>query len=398
MKHLNFACRCMTGALALGLLAACNGNGRKTSLDNLPVVAERVQTSTGEVITCDLSLMKDTVDMPLSAFSEELQWVQLENSDTALVGGWIRTVIGEKYILVSNNKQNPFKLFTRDGKFVCNIGAYGQGPGEYLNTYDQQLDEANNRIYILPWNSSKILAYDLTGKFVGDIPLSLRVPKGKFRVDTPDSTVTITTLPFSGYPAVVWQQDMHGGKPKQYVKPGHLTVPRDFSNEINNARNTDAYDVMLFVIGKPREDSLYHYNMAENRLEPRFTVKFTGDELPWHGYVELPGYFFGDISYPVQVSENSFIGSKPVFYIVDKQTLKGSYVRFNDNGLGMTYYPAFGDGYYVSSMEPGQLLDNMDKVLEKNNASPETKQRIEKIKSSIDPEGNNVVLFARLKR
>ena len=41
--------------------------------------------------------------------------------DEALVGGWIRTTVGEKYILVSNNKQTPYKLFTRDGKFITTI-------------------------------------------------------------------------------------------------------------------------------------------------------------------------------------------------------------------------------------------------------------------------------------
>ena len=39
-------------------------------------------------------------------------------SYTHLVGGWVRTTVSDNYILVSNNKQNPYKLFTRDGKYI----------------------------------------------------------------------------------------------------------------------------------------------------------------------------------------------------------------------------------------------------------------------------------------
>ena len=97
---------------------------------------------------------------------------------------------------MSNNKQTPYKLFDRTVKFITNIGSYGQGPNEYQNTYAEQLDEANNRIYILPWQSSKILVFDLKGNALDPIPLCLRVPKGKFRVNTAKSEVTVKVLPF----------------------------------------------------------------------------------------------------------------------------------------------------------------------------------------------------------
>lgn len=115
-----------------------------------PTVAKLTNTPNGPLISCDLKALKDTVNFPLSQLTEELQIVKLDNRDEALIGGWIRTTVGEKYILVSNNKQTPYKLFDRTGKFITNIGSYGQGPNEYLNTYAEQLDEANNRIYILP--------------------------------------------------------------------------------------------------------------------------------------------------------------------------------------------------------------------------------------------------------
>lgn len=242
--------------IILSLCASCllaivafvyNSETKTDPLALSPIVAKRVTTPTGTLVSCNLKALKDTVDIPLSYLTEELQVVKLDNRDEALVGGWIRTTVGEKYILVSNNKQTPYKLFTRDGKFITTIGAYGQGPNEYGNTYADQLDEAHNRIYILPWQSDKLLVFDLQGNPQPPIPLCMRVPKGKFRVDTEKSEVTLTTLPFEGWPAVVWTQDFKG-KRKNFIAPGHLTVPRDFSNEVFMDNNTNDYGVMLMVI------------------------------------------------------------------------------------------------------------------------------------------------------
>lgn len=391
------------GACTLSALFAftVNQNGNETDpLALSPVVAKRVTTPTGTLISCNLKALKDTVTLPLSYFTEELQVVKLDNREEALVGGWIRTTVSDNYILVSNNKQTPYKLFTRNGKYICNIGSYGQGPNEYLNTYAEQLDEKHNRIYILPWQSDKLLVFDLKGNPQPSIPLCLRVPKGKFRVDADKGEVTVTVLPFEGWPAVVWTQDLQG-KRKNFVPSGHLKVPRDFSNEVMMDNNTADYGVMLLVIMPPRVDSLYHYNAEKNRLEARFTVNHSMEKLPWHGYSEYPRHFVGDVSFPVQVSENTWGSSKPVRYIVDKKTLHGNYFRLYNDFLGtkeMEIWPSFGNGYYIANMEPSSLKETLEKELKKKNFPAAAKKRAQELVKMLGEEDNNVVLFAKMKR
>ena len=87
-----------------------NSKATKDPLALSPVVAKSVTTPTGTLISCNLKSLKDTVDIPLSYLTEELQVVQLDNRDEALVGGWVRTTVSDNYILVSNNKQTPYKL------------------------------------------------------------------------------------------------------------------------------------------------------------------------------------------------------------------------------------------------------------------------------------------------
>lgn len=382
--------------IACSLLMACSST-QKDYLDEMPVIAEKVALPTGDLIVCDLAKATDTLDIPLSRLTEELQIVPLDNRDEALVGGWVRTTVSDKYILVSNNRQIPYKLFGRDGKFICTVGSFGQGPNEYQLTYAEQLDEAHNRIYIMSWNADKILVFDLKGNPQPYIPLNTRVPKGKFRVNTADSTVIVTTLPFEGSPEVVWVQDLHGNR-KQSVAPGHLMAPRDFSNEVMDARNTSAYDVMLLTImPEAKQDSLYHYNLEKNRLEPRFTTLFTGEKMPWHGYTELPRHFMGDVSFPVQVSETSFQGSVPAYYIVDKTTLKGNFMRLKNDFLHISAWPSFSNGYYTANMEPMTLKEQLEEALKEENLDESVQARIKACLSSLDENGNNVILLAKLK-
>ena len=382
--------------IACSLLMACSST-QKDYLDEMPVIAEKVALPTGDLIVCDLAKATDTLDIPLSRLTEELQIVPLDNRDEALVGGWVRTTVSDKYILVSNNRQIPYKLFGRDGKFICTVGSFGQGPNEYQLTYTEQLDEAHDRIYIMSWNADKILVFDLKGNPQPYIPLNTRVPKGKFRVNTADSTVIVTTLPFEGSPEVVWVQDMHGNR-KQSVAPGHLMAPRDFSNEVMDARNTSAYDVMLLTImPEAKQDSLYHYNLEKNRLEPRFTTLFTGEKMPWHGYTELPHHFMGDVSFPVQVSETSFQGSAPAYYIVDKTTLKGNFMRLKNDFLHISAWPSFSNGYYTANMEPMALKEQLEEALKEENLDESVQARIKACLSSLDENGNNVILLAKLK-
>ena len=382
--------------IACSLLMACSST-QKDYLDEMPVIAEKVALPTGDLIVCDLAKATDTLDVPLSMLTEELQIVPLDNRDEALVGGWVRTTVSDNYILVSNNRQVPYKLFGRDGKFICTVGSFGQGPNEYQLTYAEQLDEAHNRIYIMSWNAEKILVFDLKGNPQPYIPLNTRVPKGKLRVNTADSTVIVTKLPFEGSPEVVWVQDMHGNR-KQSIAPGHLMVPRDFSNEVMDARNTSAYDVMfLIIMPEAKQDSLYHYNLEKNRLEPRFTALFTGERIPWHGYTELPHHFIGDGSFPVQVSETSFQGSAPAYYIVDKTTLKGNFMRLKNDFLYISAWPSFSNGYYTANMEPMALKEQLEEALKEENLDESVQARIKACLSSLDENGNNVILLAKLK-
>lgn len=58
--------------IACSLLMACSSK-QKDYLDEMPVIAEKVTLPTGDLIVCDLAKATDTLDVPLSMLTEELQ-------------------------------------------------------------------------------------------------------------------------------------------------------------------------------------------------------------------------------------------------------------------------------------------------------------------------------------
>lgn len=371
-------------------------------LDNCPVVGEYVQIGDDKVLSCDQKLLTDTIHLPLSFFTEEMEIIKLDDRDEALVGQ-SGVIISDNYILVQGGSPNPYKLFDRKGNFLTNIGAIGQGPGEYNLVYNAQLDEANDRIYLMPWQSTQLLAYDLKGNVLAPIPLCLNCPKAKFKVDTQKGLLFVVVLPFKGSPAVAWTQDLKGNR-ISYIEPGHLEAPQDFSNEVISGFNMpDVFDVNILCIMPTRVDSLYRYDSQNNRMRPTFTLNHThSDQLPWHGYGEWPGYFTGNTSEKVEVAPGQWSSGETIHYIIDKETCKGAYFTMYNDYFGdiNIFWPsgAFANGYFAQSIEPGNLLNDIETGLSKSGLSDVMRQKLTDLKASIQENGNNYILLAHLKQ
>ena len=405
---MNKTTKLLGGLLITTIATSCGTGGTNQSaqandpLANSPIVGQYVQVGTDKVMSCDQKLLADTVRIPLSFFAEELEIVKLDNRDEALVGQTGMT-ISDNYILMHGRQPNPFKLFDRKGNFLTNIGAIGQGPGEYQMVYDAKLDEANNRIYILPWNASQLLVYDLQGKVLDPIPLCLRCPNAKFSVDLPEDKVSVVVLPFKGYPAVAWIQDLKGNR-ISCIEPGHLEAPQDFSNEVTAGFNLPGtFDVNILCIMPTRVDSLYQYDDDNSRLIPTFTLNFPNtDKIPWHGYGEWPHHFIGDFSGPpIEVAPGAWTNGQTYHYIVDKKTGKGSFFKLYNDYFGNLEigYPsyAFSNGYYTRNIEPGNLLTDIENALKNQEISDDMRKKLTDLQASIDENDNNYVMIAKLK-
>ena len=351
--------------LLTGIIIACGGNEKSNTLDGSPVVAHIDEKG---VVVLNLSSVRDTIDMPMSTLFSDFEIIRLESSDDAITGDGNVWVSG-KYIGIYSWSVGAYKLYDRTGKFLGDITKRGQGPNEFaIGLYDSYIDETEGKIYILPFMATKIMVFDLQGNPLEPIPLPFFVPKGRMKINVKEQTLVMLALPFADTPYAAWKQDFEGNV-IQSIPAGQFVLKRDdYSNEIGETFNTNdiAYYLTRVV---PEADTLYHYDAGANAMIPIFTANFP-HEVQLHDYNELSKYYV----FRLVVMSFSTDSYRSPMILIDKQTLKGAYVRWQLDMLGNIFganYVSFSRGYYTANMHPASLKEKLEAALEKENLSDE---------------------------
>ena len=390
-----------TFALLPILMASCKNNGNDGDniqwIEKCSVIADKVTVGSDTVITCNMSAVKESIRLPFSTFFDTLEVIKLDNSnEDALVSESNMITVTDNYLGI-NVENSPYKLFTRQGKFICRVGNIGQGPGEYNLIYSSQIDEANNRIYLLPWTTKQLLVYDLKGDFVGKIPLPYLVHKGEFHVNHDERKVTVTHLAFTSDP-VVWIQDMKGNILSE-IKSPHMTAS-GYSNEINLYKGENTALTFSIHHYMPIVDSLYTYNTDNNRLIPLFTTDF-GSEIPSHTLGDCGNYYLTDIYGPNTDPKtmHMYTGMVVKRIIVDKRTLRGADYKMVNTELGGIALESkrwFMNEYgYTVCWDPGDLLDLIEERLADQNIPDEDRKFLNVWKSKISQDDNGYVILGK---
>lgn len=385
----------------LGLTACSSDSARYSSVwEEMPVVAH-IEEINGDTLTvAHLEQLKDTVCIPLSNLVEELQIVALDKKEEAMVN-IAEISLSENYILVAGFR-SPCKLFRKDGTYVGKIGEYGTAIGEYKYVYDAQIDEKNGRIYLLPWYGRGILVYRFDGTFEKAIPLHakyprLYAPKGIFQVDAENNCIAVVSLPFKNLPHVAWVQDMEGNR-MQEIPIAHLKLEPNSSNEVRGSKATDALSFHISPFFELRQDSLYHWDMQQQKLIPRFTIDFGEKPIPLHVYYELPLYYFAEISGTKQMTEDSYVSDRETYFLVDKATLRGSFCHIYNDYLcdEPSDWVIGNNGYFIENVAPDVLKKRIETFLQ---ASPDLnearRQRLLALKDSISENDNNYIIYGK---
>ena len=95
-------------------------------------------------------------------------------------------------------------------------------------------------------------------------------------------------------------------------------------------------------------------------------------------------------------------GMPPMNVLIDKHNLKGTYCTLVIDELGdipVEYpYDCFQDGRFLMNLDPGDLIDELEKVLARpERFSKEESDRLTKLKNSISVDDNNYILVGKLK-
>ncbi|MDR2410063.1 MAG: 6-bladed beta-propeller [Bacteroidales bacterium] len=98
---------------------------------------------------------------------DDYRLVILETTDNCLIGEIRKVVLADSLIFIHDPYiANKLFLYNNKGKFIRQIGAYGQGPGEYIQVSDFYYDKNTGEILLYDQFKSTIMYFDIDGKHI----------------------------------------------------------------------------------------------------------------------------------------------------------------------------------------------------------------------------------------
>lgn len=333
------------------------------------------KSNSNAMITCKTSEMKsDVKELLISELADPIEVVRLETNDNCLIKNIWKVFVTDNYIGILEHDRRPYKLFDRKGKFISQIGSIGQGPNEYISIIHSSIDEANKRVYIMPFSrTNRILCYDFDGKPQNHVPLYFnQLDKASFYMDK--GVVTVFSMPISNKKVFAFQQNMKG-ELIQSIPATEKMQANNYNGEIFTSYNKGVFSVHYTAL-----DTLFHYDTKANKLIPVFRTVFGKDAFAV--YRDLPNHFM----------------TLPNI-IVDKRTKKATYYKAKNDFLGgmdINYFQSNND-YMVVVCEAFKLREELEKNIKKSGLAKNVRDRMQKLLDSTDDDDNPILVIGKLK-
>lgn len=363
--------------------------------------ATLVEVNGNEMINCNISEVTDTIDFPLSDIIKKCEVIQLETNESSLFESVYHISISDNYIAIHSRGQMPIKLFSRQGKFIRDIGTIGRGPGEYTSLYGIQLDEPANRICLTPFARAKeLIVYSLNNENLPSIPLVYQQTKCQTYVE--NNIVTVLSMPFKVEdiePIPIAYQQTTDGKLIQEIKtPAHLLInPKNqkgqnvgFNSELLSFHNAGAYDRFVMAFGGKALDTLYHYNTDKNELVPKFVASFSDKKHGNFSY-EFRSHYY------TRIFGKKYKGKK---VIVNKKTLKSDFFKIKNDFYGDVEIKKFymsNNGMFISAISPFELITEFEKALENDDLSAKELKKIKTLQKTLNENDNEILFIGEMK-
>lgn len=389
-----------------GCLASCGSASEQAIEDTWTPIAYWEVIKGDSVIVCDIDKVEPTTTIPLELIAEDYQIVKLdkEAEDFSVLSD---TYVTENYIGLSSYSSAPFKLFGKDGTFLTEVGTFikegVEGQGRYKCISEAQIDEAYNRIYILPENlrdHSVLMVYDLKGMFLKEIPLAYRAGFFcKFKVDTQKGEIYIigTDVKSESKDYRVWVQDMKGNL-IYGIKDDDKRNDDYWGNGTETHFHTEAIEtfVNISIFGQKKKEFQYHWDLEERRLVPKLQTRT--EELHLMIY-ELPSHYITEISGHALEAD----ASTPKV-ILDKKTLKGS--RFDGfvtpDGLLLNHHALLSkthNGYFSLVEKESRILKRIEQT-DKSKLTKEQRKKLDQLYQQLNSDKNDdtILFMAKFKK
>ncbi|TKG94936.1 6-bladed beta-propeller [Puteibacter caeruleilacunae] len=160
----NFSVICRVFLIIAGIVVftACGNKAEKN--DNIKTIAEEQQQD--KLLRIDVeSIVENVQDVNLSDIASDIEYIPLELKGDKYLKKCVKVEFTESYIFVCDYEK--LFQFTRDGKFIRQVGCIGRGPGEYTGAIEFAANEVADLIMLQC--DYGFYRYDMFGNFKGDI-------------------------------------------------------------------------------------------------------------------------------------------------------------------------------------------------------------------------------------
>ena len=345
----------------------------------------------------------------LNNIVKSIEYVPLETNNKCLIGKIDKFTISENFILVLCSQTYTFFLFTRNGKFISQIGSIGGGPGEYNFGGVQPvfIDEKNKQIGIYYRYGQNLLIYGLDGVLIrsfnqlllGDVSYYNGFFLGKYNnMGNTSFSYRIYSNNFkSVFEKIIPVSYKFRGNFStfrynfcEYVYNGQIHVKETFLNDTVYIINPDFSFTSKYIINLPTRYKVTKDIRSNSEL---FSSKFSEFILPYSMYetkeVLLFEYVYGNkINYS--------------YYQKDDRShwmFSSSSGIPNDYDGGLDFWPKVQYNELLISFYDADLFvenRNNPKTL-KPQGPADAISRVNQLSRRIDPEDNPVMVIVTLK-
>lgn len=386
--------------LWIGLLVgccACTESKPTIGLDNCDVVAVKKVVGKDTVIVCEQEWIKQHVTIPLSHLVKDWELVKLENDKEEAKTVPFQLYSSENHLFIIDSQRKGVLVYDKQGNYLRTIGQAGEGMYDFhVNAYQVQPDEQNDCIYVRDLNPERILQFRISdGKLLKSIPLSVNRCSEILMLD---SLMLVArgphfTIDEIGKIPLLWLQDLEGNMLQEVSSVGwrhRLAFEYYLWNRAGNV-----------TFCTSNADTLFHYNLKENRLVPRFTIHCLQERGPHVSMEDVSDYYMFMFAESVP---NDFgywyLPQKRI--IVDKKTLKGAYVDIVLDGYGEMritdkWFRLNGD-YMMMILQPKEVMAMCKEVLAREESIPSDEaKRVRDLLRGIHEDDNSFVLYGKIK-
>ncbi|MGF1587092.1 MAG: 6-bladed beta-propeller [Bacteroidales bacterium] len=356
-----------------------------------------------------VSAVSDISQVDLSNFVDEISYIPLETSESSLLGYIYKIIISDQFLYVRDNRN--LHLFSRDGKYLSQVGVMGKGPGEIQFITDFCVDASSGHIFILDGNTIKI--HNNHGDFMKQISIEGDNPG---QVDFTDGNLLIYYYNSSGktensYELINLNGDIIKRFPNKYNFETDGMVHTFYTESINYFLNGDLHcreihSDTVFTFKNNEFIPKYIFNQGHGRLSPE--VRGNGR------YFNENGTDYIAVSHLFETTSLLFISywwkKQGQYIIMDKK--RGDEFVFdpiiglkNDIDGGLNFIPQFSvnqnnSEYLVMWADAFKIKGHTDGSEFKNLIPqfPEKKIQLEQLAAEINENDNPVVVLGRLKK